>query len=144
MHYLTRRETFNAAHKLHVADWSEEKNRSVFGKCSNKNWHGHNYVLHVTVSGDPDPMTGFVMDAKRLSDIVNEEVVDDLDHANMNLDVSWFPSGLQPTTENILTVIWQRLEGRINAVGSADLYCIRLQETENIYAEYYGPAGRKQ
>ena len=143
MHYLTRRETFNAAHQLRVADWGEEKNRSVFGKCSNKNWHGHNYVLHVTVCGTPDPDTGFVMDAKVLSNIVNERVVDQLDHSNINLDVEWFPDGLQPTTENIVSAIWQRLEPAVNAAGGARLYCVRLHETENIYAEYFGPDGRK-
>ena len=142
MLYLTRRETFNAAHKLHVAEWSEEKNRTVFGKCSNRNWHGHNYQLFVTVAGEPDPVTGFVMDAKVLSTIIKEEVVSQVDHSNFNLDVAWMPEGVQPTTENIVRLFWQRLEGRINATN-ASLYCIRLHETENIYAEYYGPQGRK-
>lgn len=142
MLYLTRRETFNAAHKLHVADWSEEKNRAVFGKCSNRNWHGHNYQLFVTVAGQPDPLTGFVMDAKELSTIIKREVVDQVDHANFNLDVEWMPAGLQPTTENIVRTFWDRLEPPIRQSG-AQLYCLRLHETENIYAEYYGPEGRK-
>lgn len=142
MLYLTRRETFNAAHKLYVDEWSDEKNRAVFGKCSNRNWHGHNYELFVTVAGQPDPVTGFVMDAKQLSVIVREQVVDRVDHGNFNLDVEWMPKGVQPTTENIVRQFWQRLEARINAVGDARLYCIRLHETENIYAEYYGPAGK--
>lgn len=142
MLYLTRRETFNAAHKLHVAEWSDDKNRSVFGKCSNRNWHGHNYELFVTVAGEPDPLTGFVMDAKLLSNIMKEEVVDQVDHSNFNLDVAWMPAGLQPTTENIVRIFWERLEERINAT-TAKLYSIRLHETENIYAEYYGPAGKK-
>jgi 6-pyruvoyltetrahydropterin/6-carboxytetrahydropterin synthase len=142
MLYLTRRETFNAAHKLHIPEWSDEKNRQVFGKCSNPNWHGHNYQLWVTVAGEPDPQLGFVMDAKKLSVIVKEEIIKDVDHANFNLDVAWFPKDLQPTTENMAFIFWQRIEERINASG-ARLYSIRLQETENIYAEYFGPDGRK-
>lgn len=142
MVYLTRRETFNAAHKLHVEEWSDEKNRTTFGKCSNRNWHGHNYQLFVTVAGQPDPLTGFVLDAKKLSVIVKEEVIDQVDHQNFNLDVDWIPKGIQPTTENIIIAFWNRLEGRINDLG-AKLYSLRLHETENIYAEYFGPEGRK-
>lgn len=143
MLYLTRRETFNAAHKLHIAEWSDEKNRAVFGKCSNPNWHGHNYELFVTVAGQPDPITGFVMDAKVLSTIMKQEIVDQVDHQNFNLDVEWVPKGMQPTTENLLILFWDRIEQRINAMGEAKLYSIRLRETENIYAEYFGPNGRK-
>ena len=140
MHYVTRRETFNAAHKLSLADWSDERNREVFGKCANVNWHGHNYDLRVTVSGTPDPVTGFVMDAKQLSVIVKQHVVDRLDHSNLNLDIDWFRDRL-PTTENLVTAIWERLEGPIADAGG-NLYRVRLFETENIYADYYGPAGR--
>ncbi len=143
MLYLTRRETFNAAHKLHVAEWSDEENRSVFGKCSNRNWHGHNYELFVTVAGQPDPVTGFVMDAKLLSNIMKEEIVDQVDHQNFNLDVSWVPKNIQPTTENLLVLFWKQIEERVNNAGKAKLYSIRLHETENIYAEYFGPNGRK-
>lgn len=142
MLYLTRRETFNAAHKLHVEEWSDAENRARFGKCSNPNWHGHNYQLFVTVVGEPDPVTGFVMDAKLLSNIMKEEVVDQVDHSNFNLDVEWMPKDLQPTTENIVRTFWGRLEDKINAHG-AKLYAIKLVETENIYAEYFGPEGRK-
>lgn len=142
MLYLTRRETFNAAHKLHVKEWSDAKNLATFGKCSNPNWHGHNYQLFVTVVGEPDPVTGFVMDAKLLSNIMKEEVVDQVDHRNFNVDVAWMPAGLQPTTENIVRTFWERLEDKINAHG-ARLYAIKLVETENIYAEYFGPEGRK-
>jgi 6-pyruvoyltetrahydropterin/6-carboxytetrahydropterin synthase len=141
MLYLTRRENFNAAHKLSVPEWSDEKNRQVFGKCSNPNWHGHNYQLFVTVAGEPDPVTGFVMDAKMLSTIVKREIVDQVDHANFNLDVEWFPKTVQPTTENIVRVFWQRIEAMVNEHG-AKLYAVRLHETENIYAEYFGPQGR--
>ncbi|MGB3800956.1 MAG: 6-carboxytetrahydropterin synthase [Lewinella sp.] len=140
MHYVTRRETFNAAHKLALADWSEERNREVFGKCANQNWHGHNYELRVTVSGTPDPVTGFVMDAKVLSQIIKRTVVDILDHSNLNLDIDWFTNRL-PTTENLTTAIWERLEGPV-IEASGKLYRVRLYETENIYADYYGPAGR--
>ncbi|PPK84318.1 6-pyruvoyltetrahydropterin/6-carboxytetrahydropterin synthase [Neolewinella xylanilytica] len=140
MHYVTRRETFNAAHKLALPTWSDERNREVFGKCANANWHGHNYDLRVTVSGSPDPVTGFVMDAKVLSQIIKRTVVDVLDHSNLNLDVDWFRDRL-PTTENLTTAIWERLVDEVSAAGSA-LYRVRLYETENIYADYYGPAGR--
>lgn len=140
MHYLTRRETFNAAHKLAVAEWDDERNKEVFGKCANKNWHGHNYDLRVTVCGDPDPMTGFVMDAKLLSTIIHREVSDKLDHSNLNIDVDWF-KGIQPTTENLTLKIWEHLAPAITEAGST-LYRVRLYETENIYADYYGPAGR--
>jgi 6-pyruvoyltetrahydropterin/6-carboxytetrahydropterin synthase len=137
MVYLTRVERFNAAHKLWVDEWSAEQNLAVFGKCSNPNWHGHNYYLHVTVKGRPDPVKGFVMDAKYLSEIVKQEVIEHLDHRNINLDVPFFPKGMQPTTENLVMVIWERLVGPINEHG-AQLHCLKLFETETIYAEYYG------
>lgn len=135
--YITRRERFNAAHKLWVKDWSDEKNKEVFGKCSNKNWHGHNYHLYVTVKGTPDPFTGFIMNVKTLSDIMKKHVVNKLDHSNMNLDVDFIPEGLQPTTENLVILIWQQIESHIKEQG-AELHCVKLYETENIYAEYFG------
>lgn len=135
MVYLTRRMRFNAAHKLWVKEWTEEQNLATFGKCANKNWHGHNYDLFVTVKGNPDPVTGFVVDAKELRDIIKREVTDDLDHSNLNLDVDWIPTDLQPTTENIVIQIWKRLEDKLPA---GKLHCVKLLETENIYAEYYG------
>lgn len=133
--YLTRIERFNSAHKLWVAQWSEDKNKEVFGKCANKNWHGHNYKLHVTVKGQPDPFTGFVMDAKKLSKVVKQSVVDKLDHSNLNLDVDFIPSDTQPTTENLAVLIWQQIEPILE---NCVLHCIKLEETETIYAEYYG------
>lgn len=135
--YITRRERFNAAHKLWVKDWSDEKNKLIFGKCSNKNWHGHNYHLYVTVKGSPDPETGFIMNVKELSDIMKKHVVDKLDHSNMNLDVDFIPEGMQPTTENLVILIWQQIAAHIKIAG-ADLHCVKLYETENIYAEYFG------
>jgi len=135
MVYLTRKERFNAAHKLWVEDWSQQKNFEVFGKCANPNWHGHNYSLFVTVKGNPDPMTGFVIDAKHLSSIIKEFVVDKLDHCNLNLDVPFIPGNLQPTTENLVILIWKELEPHIKG---CQLHSIKLEETENIYAEYFG------
>lgn len=135
MVYLTRRERFNAAHKLWVDAWSEEQNRAVFGKCANPNWHGHNYELFVTVKGQPDPMTGFVMDVKELSRIIREVIVEKVDHSNLNLDVDFIPAGMQPTTENLAVLFWQQLEPHIEG---CQLHCIRLCETENIYVEYFG------
>jgi 6-pyruvoyltetrahydropterin/6-carboxytetrahydropterin synthase len=132
--YLTRVEKFNAAHRLWVDDWSEEMNFERFGKCANKNWHGHNYTLEITVSGSPDPVTGFIVDVKELSKIIIKNVVDHLDHRNLNLDVP-FAEGVMPTTENMAILIWQQLAD--NLPGCA-LYKVKLQETDKIYAEYYG------
>lgn len=132
--YLTRIEKFNAAHRLWVDDWSEEKNFMEFGKCANKNWHGHNYTLEVTVSGSPDPVTGFVIDVKKLGKIIMENVIEFLDHQNLNLDVE-FLRGIMPTTENLAIHIWQQLEDKI---PDGKLHRIRLQETDKIFAEYYG------
>lgn len=137
MVYITRIERFNAAHKLWVDDWTEEKNKEMFGKCSNKNWHGHNYYLHVTIKGWPDPVTGFIMDVKKLSEIVREKVVEHLDHSNLNLDVGFIPKGMQPTTENLVVLIWHQLVGALEPYP-CQLHAIKLWETETIYAEYYG------
>lgn len=134
MVYLTRRETFNAAHRLYNNKWSEEKNFEVFGKCANKNWHGHNYQLFVTVKGNPDPDTGFIMDAKKLSDLIKKEIVELFDHKNLNTDTPYFKE-VQPSTENFCKVIWKLIEPLI---AGGVLHCIKLQETENIAAEYYG------
>lgn len=137
MVYLTRRERFNAAHKLWVEQWSDEKNRSTFGKCANKNWHGHNYWLFVTVKGMPDPVTGFIMDVKELSRIIKKYITDKVDHSNLNLDVDFIPQGTQPTTENLVLFFWQQLKQPIAEQG-AQLHAIKLYETENIFAEYFG------
>jgi 6-pyruvoyltetrahydropterin/6-carboxytetrahydropterin synthase len=135
MVYLTRVERFNAAHKLWVKAWSAEQNMAIFGKCSNKNWHGHNYTLYVTVKGKPDAITGFVIDAKVLSRLIKNVITDKLDHSNLNLDVDFIPSDLQPTTENLVILIWRELAPHLK---TCQLHCIKLVETENIYAEYYG------
>jgi 6-pyruvoyltetrahydropterin/6-carboxytetrahydropterin synthase len=134
--YITRRETFNAAHKLWQPNWTEEKNNEVFGRCANKNWHGHNFVLFVTVCGDPDPETGFVMNLKDLSAIIKQEVTEKLDHKNLNLDVP-FLEGVMASTENIAIAIWEILEPKIATYG-AELSKIKLVETENNFVEYFG------
>lgn len=134
--YIERRERFNAAHKLYNDKWSLEKNQEVFGKCSNVNWHGHNYEIVVTVKGIPQPDTGFIMDLKTLSDIIKENVIEHLDHKNLNLDVS-FLQGILPSTENLVIAIWDQLEAPINQHG-ATLCRIRVIETENNFVDYYG------
>jgi 6-pyruvoyltetrahydropterin/6-carboxytetrahydropterin synthase len=133
--YLTRVEKFNAAHRLWIKEWSEEENMAYFGKCANKNWHGHNYTLYVTVKGTPDPVIGFVHDAKKLSAIIKKHVTDILDHSNLNLDVDFIPENVMPTTENMAVLIWKQLEPHIHGCR---LHCVKLQETDTIYAEYYG------
>lgn len=133
---ITRRETFNAAHRLYRPDWDDSKNLQVFGKCSNPRWHGHNYVLYVTVEGTVDPETGFVMNLKDLSRIMNEFVIQKLDHRNINLEVD-FMEGRLASAENLAIGIWQQLEQPVSKVG-ASLYCVKLIETENNFVEYYG------
>ena len=135
MVYITRVERFNAAHKLWVKEWSEEKNFSFFGKCANKNWHGHNYTLHVTLKGIPDSVTGFIYDVKELSTIIKENVIEKVDHKNLNLDVEMIPEGMMPTTENLAVLFWKQISDKLSG---CELHCIKLYETEKIYAEYYG------
>ena len=135
MVYLTRAEHFNAAHKLYNPSWSKEKNDEVFGKCANDNWHGHNYELFVTVKGEPDPDTGFLVDAKKLSIIINEHIVDKLDHRNLNLDVD-FMQGKMCSSENLVIEIWNQL--RSHLPDNVQLHCIKLYETPKIYVEYFG------
>lgn len=117
-------------------DWSDEKNEEVFGKCSNKNWHGHNYNLYVTVKGVPSPETGFVIDLKDLSTIIKREVIESLDHKNLNLDVP-FLEGILPSTENVIIRIWERIEQPIAEAGGI-LAKLKLEETENNFVEYFG------
>lgn len=136
MIYITRKEHFNAAHKLFKEEWSAEKNQAVFGKCSNPNWHGHNYDLFVTVKGEINPETGFVIDLKFLRDIINTEVIDKLDHKNINLDVD-FMKGKMASTEVLAKEIWNQLVGAINKEG-AILHSVKLFETENNFVEYFG------
>ena len=134
MVYLTRRETFNGAHRLYNNKWTADENENVFGKCANKNWHGHNFELFVAVKGTPHPDTGFIINAHELSRILKREVVEKLDHKNFNLDVPELKDTL-PSIENIIMVIWNWI---IPHIHGCELYCIKLVETENIYVEYYG------
>ncbi|MEM1271969.1 MAG: 6-carboxytetrahydropterin synthase [Bacteroidota bacterium] len=132
--FVTRKMTFNAAHRLHNPEYSDEWNRETFSKCNSPDWHGHNYVLEVTVVGEPDPATGYVCDLGKLKKVLNERVVDLVDHKNLNINVG-FMHGIIPSTENFAVAIWQRLEDHL---PSGRLHCVRLYETENNRAEYYG------
>jgi len=136
MIYLTRRERFSSAHRMFREELSEDENRQIYGKCSNPLWHGHNYVLHVTVKGDIDPEIGYFMNANRLKDIITERVVNKLDHRNMNLETE-FMKGKVATTENLAISIWNELEDSIKTEGAL-LHCVRIEETENNFIEYYG------
>ena len=134
---LTRRATFSASHFYWNDAWSAAENQRVFGRCANRNGHGHNYTLEVTVAGDPDPVTGFVVDLKWLKDVMEREVVDVYDHRHLNLEVAEFAKAV-PTTENIAIAAWNRLVGVIGNGGAARLTRVRIYETPEIFAEYRG------
>ena len=136
MIYLTRRERFSAAHRMYRPEWTDEKNLEVFGKCSNPNWHGHNYVLFVTVKGKPSSEHGFVINMNILKGIIKERIIEKIDHRNLNLDVD-FMKGLVATTENMAIAIWNELKDPVEREG-ASLHCVRIEETENNSIEYYG------
>jgi 6-pyruvoyltetrahydropterin/6-carboxytetrahydropterin synthase len=136
MIYVTRKEHFNAAHKVWRPDWSDEKNAEVFGKCANKNWHGHNYDLYVTVKGNPHPDTGFVIDLKLLSTLIKEVIIEAIDHRNINLDVP-FMQGKMASTENLAIAIFDELKPHIEK-HHCQLHSIKLYETINNFVEYFG------
>ena len=136
MLYITRKERFNAAHKLYREDWSEQQNQEIFGKCSNPNWHGHNYELFVTVKGEINPETGFVIDLKELKRIITINVTDVLDHKNINIDVE-FMKGKMASTEVLAVTIFEVLKPHIDGQG-AILHSVKLFETENNFVEYFG------
>lgn len=136
MIYITRKEHFNAAHKLYNNTWTEAKNFEVFGKCANKNWHGHNYELYVTIKGEVNKDTGFVVNLKDLGDLIKNDITELLDHNNLNMDVPGL-TGILPSTENLAIFIWDILMPKIKAMG-AELHCVKLCETENNYVEYFG------
>ena len=136
MIYITRKEHFSASHKLYKEEWSSEQNEEIFGKCSNPNGHGHNYTVYVTIKGEQDPDTGFLVNLKIVSAIINEFVIDLVDHKNLNVDVA-FMKGIMPTTENVAKEIWDQLQPELNKLN-CQLHCVKLQETENNYAEYFG------
>jgi len=137
MIYLTRRATFSASHYYWNESWPAEKNERVFGRCANRNGHGHNYTLEVTVAGEPDPVTGFVADLKWLKDVMEREVLAAYDHKHLNLDAPEFKHEI-PTTENIAIAAWKRLEPTVTAASGARLSRIRVYETPEIFAEYRG------
>jgi 6-pyruvoyltetrahydropterin/6-carboxytetrahydropterin synthase len=133
MIYLTRRDTFSASHFYWNDSWTAEKNEHVFGRCSNRNGHGHNYTLEVTVAGEPDPVTGFVVDLKWLKDVMERKVLAAYDHRHLNLEVPEFAA-----TENIAISAWKRLEPVVASAGGAQLSRVRVYETPEIFAEYRG------
>ena len=136
MLYLTRRETFNAGHRLFRPDWTDEKNESVYGKCSNPHWHGHNYVLYITVKGNVNPETGLVVNLKTLDILIREQIIEKIDHMNINRQVD-FMKGRIASAENIAIAIWEELETHITKIG-VELQCVKIVETENNYVEFYG------
>ncbi|CAM4326626.1 6-carboxytetrahydropterin synthase [Cytophagaceae bacterium 50C-KIRBA] len=138
MIYVIRKEHFNAAHRLYNPNWSEAKNEEVFGPCANKNWHGHNFELIVTVKGYPDPETGFVFDLKELGKLIKMEIIDQVDHKNLNMDVD-FMTGKLASCENLVMEFWKILAPKIqSASSSAQLHKIHLVETNKNSVEYYG------
>jgi 6-pyruvoyltetrahydropterin/6-carboxytetrahydropterin synthase len=144
MIFLTRRATFSASHYYWNPAWSEERNQQVFGRCANRSGHGHNYTLEVTVAGEVDAVTGFVVDLKWLKEIIEREVLDAWDHRNLNLDVHEFAAtesaATIPTTENLAIAAWKRLEPVVKVAGGAQLSRIRVYETPEIFAEFRGAA----
>ena len=133
---ITRRERFSAAHRLFRSDFSDEQNLNTFGKCSNPNWHGHNYTLYVTVKGAVNPETGFVVNLKDLSQLIESRIIEKLDHRNINLEVI-FMQGKLASTENLAISIWDELEAPVMVLGGI-LHCIKVCETENNFVEYFG------
>ena len=139
MIYVSRLEHFNAAHKLHNPNWSLAKNKEVFGPCANANWHGHNYELIVTVKGQPDPDTGFVIDLKKLSTLIRTHIIQKVDHKNLNLDVDFMEDKLA-STENLIVEFWKILQPRVLDISdkNAQLHSLKLYETPRNYVEYFG------
>ncbi len=137
MIYVVRKEHFNAAHRLFNPNWSDEKNEEVFGPCANSNWHGHNFELIVTLKGKPDPDTGFVYDLKQLGNLIKKEIIDKVDHKNLNIDVD-FMKGKLTSCENLAIEFWKILEPKISLTSNARLHKIHLIETHKNSVEYYG------
>ena|SRR5690606_22754126 len=133
--YITRKEHFNAAHKLYNPNWTEEQNNEVYGLCANTNWHGHNFDLYITIKGVANSETGFIFDLKKLKAIIRKKITDKLDHKNLNMDVD-FLKGVIPSIENLVVAIWEQLEPEIP--DNCELHKIVLYETENNFVEYYG------
>ena len=136
MIYITRKESFSAAHKLSRPDWTEAKNNEVFGKCSNPNWHGHNYTLWVTVKGEVNPDTGFVVNLSEVSEIIKKYILEKVDHRNLNSDVD-FMLGKLSSTEFLAIEFWKQIVNPINSLG-CELHSVKIQETEKNFVEYFG------
>ncbi len=136
MIYITRRERFSAAHRLYNPDWDDSQNEEVYGACANPKWHGHNYKLWVTVKGEINPEYGYLCDLKDLSSIIKSVIISKVDHKNLNLEVD-FLNGQKVSTENLAINIWNQLNPHIKAIG-IELHSVKIQETENNYAEYFG------
>lgn len=136
MIYITRRERFSAAHRLFNENWSDEKNKEVYGMCSNPNWHGHNYIMWVTVKGEVDEELGYLCDLKDLSAIIKNKIISRVDHRNLNTEVD-FLKGMKVSTENLAIGIWNEIEPYINQIG-VQMHSVKIQETENNYVEYFG------
>lgn len=136
MIYITRRERFSAAHRLFNENWSDEKNKEVYGMCSNPNWHGHNYIMWVTVKGEVDEELGYLCDLKDLSAIIKNKIISRVDHRNLNTEVD-FLIGMKVSTENLAIGIWNEIEPYINQIG-VQMHSVKIQETENNYVEYFG------
>ena len=136
MIYITRKESFSAAHKLSRPEWTDAKNNEVFGKCSNPNWHGHNYILWVTVKGEINPETGFVVNLSDVSEIIKSHILEKVDHKNLNSDVD-FMVGKLSSTENLAIQFWNEIELPINKLGCF-LHSVKIQETEKNFVEYFG------
>lgn len=136
MVYITRKERFSAAHRLFNPEWTDEKNYQVYGKCANANWHGHNYDLLVTIKGEINPKLGYLVDLKDLSNILKVYIIDKVDHRNLNTEVD-FMKGKILSTENLAISIWEQIEPEIKKLN-VQLHSVKVQETENNYAEYYG------
>lgn len=134
--YLTRRERFSSAHRLFKPNLTDEENFELYGQCSHPNWHGHNYQLFVTIKGEINETTGYVLNLKHLSTLIKKEVIEKVDHKNLNVDVD-FLSGIIPSTENIAVFIWNKLKDPIKNLG-AEIHRVKIQETENNYVEYFG------
>jgi 6-pyruvoyltetrahydropterin/6-carboxytetrahydropterin synthase len=134
--FLTRRERFNAAHRMFRPGWSDEENMQIYGKCSNPNWHGHNYILFVTVKGNVNPEIGYTVNLKTLSKIINKYIIEPLDHKNINIEVD-FMNGIIPSSENLAIAIWHQLIPHVKELG-VELHCVKIEETENNFVEYFG------
>lgn len=137
MVYVSRKEHFNAAHRLSNANWSKEKNEEIFGKCANEFYHGHNFEIIVTVKGIPDADTGFVIDMKKLGDLIKKEIIEKLDHKNLNIQVAFLEDKI-PSCEVIIIEIWKILMPEIAKISSGKLHAIKLIETNKNFVEYYG------